>query len=101
MTAAGSDSQGNDRQPEDARSFEEALEALETIVTRLEGGDMGLDASLKLFEDGVALARICAKRLDQAERKIELLLEKNGDVVLMSAPDLETASGSTADSHDG
>lgn len=70
-------------------SFEEAMAALEQIVNRLEQGELGLDQSLQLFEQGVALVRYCSRQLDEAERKIQLLLEQNGNVVLESAPDLE------------
>lgn len=60
--------------------FEEALAQLEEVVRSLEGGDTSLEDSMKLFEKGVALARLCHQQLDQAEAKIELLLEENGDI---------------------
>jgi exodeoxyribonuclease VII small subunit len=53
--------------------FEDALQRLEQIVDQLEGGDLALDDSLKVFEEGVALARRCAKYLEEAEKRIELL----------------------------
>ncbi len=53
--------------------FEDALQRLEQIVDELEGGDLALDDSLKVFEEGVALARRCAKYLEEAEKRIELL----------------------------
>jgi exodeoxyribonuclease VII small subunit len=53
--------------------FEDALQRLEQIVDQLEGGDLALDDSLKIFEEGVALARRCAKYLEEAEKRIELL----------------------------
>jgi len=53
--------------------FEDALQRLEQIVDQLEGGDLALDDSLKVFEEGVALARRCAKHLEEAEKRIELL----------------------------
>ena len=53
--------------------FEDALLRLEQIVDQLEGGDLALDDSLKVFEEGVALARRCAKYLEEAEKRIELL----------------------------
>lgn len=55
-------------------SFELSLEQLEQIVRELEGGDLPLDRSLELFEQGVRLSRECQKRLDEAERKVEILL---------------------------
>ena len=59
------------------KSFESSLEELEQIVRQLEGGDLPLDRSLELFEQGVRLSRDCQKRLDEAERKVEILLRGN------------------------
>ena len=59
------------------RSFEASLEALERIVKQLEGGDLPLEKSLELFEQGIRLSRECQERLTQAERKIEVLLRDN------------------------
>ena len=53
--------------------FETALQRLEQIVDQLEAGDLPLEDSLKVFEEGVALARRCAKYLEEAEKRIELL----------------------------
>ena len=53
--------------------FEDALGRLEQIVDQLESGDLALESSLKMFEEGVALARRCAKYLEEAEKRIELL----------------------------
>ena len=58
--------------------FEKSLKELETIVVRMEEGDQSLDASLKDFERGMALAQICRSRLDTAEQKVHTLIEKNG-----------------------
>jgi len=55
-------------------SFEEATRRLSQIVAELEGGDLPLDRSLALFEEGVRLARGAEERLDRAERRIEELL---------------------------
>lgn len=55
-------------------NFETSLAALEKIVRDLETGDLPLEESLKLFEDGVRLSRECQERLNQAERRIEVLL---------------------------
>jgi exodeoxyribonuclease VII small subunit len=57
-----------------ASSFEEATRRLAQIVAELEGGDLTLDRSLALFEEGVRLARAAEERLDRAERRIEELL---------------------------
>ena len=56
-------------------SFEATLEELEGIVAKLEGGDLPLEKSLELFERGVHLSRECQKRLDDAERKVEILVK--------------------------
>jgi exodeoxyribonuclease VII small subunit len=53
--------------------FEDALQRLERIVDQLEGGNLGLEDSLKVFEEGVSLARRCARYLDEAEKRIEVL----------------------------
>jgi len=61
--------------------FEEALEKLEEIVRRMEAGEMTLEESLKAFEEGIKLARLCAKKLDEADRRVELLLREEGELV--------------------
>ena len=64
------------------KKFEAALARLEEIVSSLESGELGLEQSLKLFEEGVKLARVCNARLEEAERKVEVLLkDKNGKVI--------------------
>lgn len=62
-------------------TFEKALEKLEDHVRTLEQGELTLHESLNIFEDGMKLAKFCNKKLDEAEQKIEVLLEKNGDLV--------------------
>jgi exodeoxyribonuclease VII small subunit len=62
---------------EQARTFETSLEALEQIVRQLEDGDLPLEKSLELFEQGIRLSRECQERLSQAERRIEILLRDN------------------------
>ena len=59
------------------RTFEASLEALEQIVQQLEDGDLPLEKSLELFEQGIRLSRECQERLSQAERRIEILLRDN------------------------
>lgn len=55
--------------------FEDALKRLSEIVGLLEKGELSLEKSLKVFEEGVRLSRVCNKMLDKAERKIELLMQ--------------------------
>ena len=58
-----------------ALKFEEAMARLETIVSELEKGDLPLDESLKIFEEGIRLSKTCLKMLDEAERKVEILIQ--------------------------
>jgi exodeoxyribonuclease VII small subunit len=57
------------------QKFEDALKSLESIISRLEDGDIPLEESLKLFEDGVKLSRFCAEKLDEAEKRVEILVK--------------------------
>ncbi|WP_028560017.1 exodeoxyribonuclease VII small subunit [Paenibacillus pinihumi] len=56
-------------------SFEQAMEKLEDIVSRLENGDVPLETAIELFQEGMRLSQLCGSKLDQVERKIELLIE--------------------------
>ena len=56
------------------QTFESSLKRLEEIVGLLEEGELSLEESLKLFEDGVKLSRACQEKLDRAERRIEVLI---------------------------
>ena len=58
------------------QDFESAIAELETIVKTLEDGDLALERSLALFERGVQLSRFCHARLEEAERRIEILNER-------------------------
>jgi exodeoxyribonuclease VII small subunit len=70
----------NDSAPiETIKDFEAALSELESIVKRLEDGELPLESSLALYERGVELSRFCHSRLEQAERRIEILNER-GDL---------------------
>ena len=64
--------------------FETALAELEALVEKMEQGDLSLDESLKQFERGVQLTRSCQQALKEAEQKVQILLEKDGQ------PSLET-----------
>lgn len=63
------------------KSFEEALSRLEEIVSKLENGELVLEESLKLFEEGIILARHCHSKLDEAQGRVELLLGIEGETV--------------------
>jgi exodeoxyribonuclease VII small subunit len=57
-----------------ANEFEKAFQNLEKIVQRLEGEELPLDESLQLFEEGIRLSRFCHQRLEEVEKKIEMIL---------------------------
>ena len=61
-------------------SFEKNMSNLENIVTELEKGDLNLDESISKFEEGIKISKECNKILENAEKKITILLEKDGDV---------------------
>ncbi len=67
------------------KDFESNLKMLEEIVTQLEGGDLTLDRSLELFEEGVRISRFCNTKLEEAERKVETLI-KTADGSLAETP---------------
>lgn len=65
------------------KKFEEALEALEQVVERLESGELSLEESLAAFEQGVRLVQFCNQKLNEAEKKVELLVkDKEGRLQL-------------------
>ena len=87
-------------------NFETSLSTLERIVAQLESGDLPLERALELFEEGVGLAGQCQSQLQEAERKVEMLLRERGEikVVPFGAPqdghpaeseDLRSLSAST------
>ncbi|XID94156.1 exodeoxyribonuclease VII small subunit [Paenibacillaceae bacterium WGS1546] len=64
---------------EPAMTFEQAMEKLETIVSKLESGDVPLETAIELFQEGMSLSRLCGQKLEQVERRIEMLSEgENG-----------------------
>ncbi len=64
-----------------ALTFEQSLADLETLVNKMEAGDLSLDESLAAFEDGVKLTRDCQKMLDEAQQKVQILTERNGQLI--------------------
>jgi exodeoxyribonuclease VII small subunit len=62
-------------------SFEEALKRLEEIVNSLETGQLSLAESLKIFEEGIRLSRLCNEKLLETQQKVEKLMEKNGKFI--------------------
>ena len=67
------DEDGQNGETQEERSFEECLEALEKVVERIESGELSLEDSLATFEDGVRLVRSCNRKLNDVERRIEVL----------------------------
>lgn len=86
---------------EQARSFEASLEALEQIVHQLESGDLPLEKSLELFEQGVRLSRECQERLSQAERRIEVLLRDNQGRAVVNTYTEPTNNDGVAENENG
>lgn len=62
------------------KNFEQSMQDLEKIVTELEKGDLNLDESVKKFEEGMKIAKQCNNMLEEAEKKITILLEKDGEI---------------------
>jgi len=62
-------------------SYEQAYEQLEKLVAKLESGDLALEKSLKIFEESIKLVGYCTKKLEEAERKIELLIESSDETI--------------------
>lgn len=58
------------------KKFEKAMERLEEIVKALESGELGLDESLKIFEEGMKLVRFCEEKLNEAEKKVTILTKR-------------------------
>lgn len=67
-----------------ALTFEQAMETLETIVAKLESGDVPLETAIELFQEGMSLSKLCGQKLEQVERRIEMLVE--GDAGLQRKP---------------
>src|SRR6266704_210122 len=79
------------------KTFETSLEELERIVRELEQGELTLEKSLELFEQGVKLSRECQERLTQAERRIEILMRDNQGRAAVRPFEPERELGSTDD----
>ena len=77
-------------------NFEEALKKLEQTVQRLEKGEASLEESLKLFEEGMKLAKLCSLRLEEAQRKVEIL-KRTEDGKLKREPFHAQENGGTAE----
>jgi exodeoxyribonuclease VII small subunit len=78
-------------------SFERALERLEKIVSEMESGTMSLEEMIGRFEEGQGLIRICTKKLNEVERKIEVLVKKGDDVTAEPFEEEESGGGDPKD----
>ena len=66
---------------ENEKTFEENLKELETIVAELEKGELSLEDAISKFEKGIKVSKECNSKLEDAEKKITMVLEKNGELV--------------------
>lgn len=72
--------EGNVSKMEKNLNFEQSIEKLEKIAEELESGELSLDDSIKKFEDGMKLSKKCTEYLENAEKRINILIEKDGEV---------------------
>lgn len=72
------------KKPPTPPDFESALKELESLVARMEQGDISLEESLACFERGIGLTRACQQSLKEAEQKVQMLIAKNGQEALQS-----------------
>lgn len=86
------------RNKEREQNFESSLAHLEQIVAQLESGDLPLERALELFEEGVGLARRCQSQLEEAERKVEILLRERGEVKVVPFDLSKDARASSSES---
>jgi len=80
-------------------AFEDILNRLNAVVERLESGEMPLEESLRLFEEGVRLSRIGSARLDEAERRVERLLHDDGTTETVGRSDSALSHDSALSQH--
>lgn len=62
------------------KSFEEAMDRLEEIVDKLEGGDLELEAAIGLFQEGMSLSKQCHDKLQKIEQQVKILMQKEGEL---------------------
>ncbi|NLC39984.1 MAG: exodeoxyribonuclease VII small subunit [Clostridiaceae bacterium] len=79
----------NDATVDDEKSYEEKVARLEEIVSLLERGEVSLEQSMELFQEGVVLSNLCARQLSQVESTIEKLMENGATIDFSAADDIE------------
>lgn len=82
-------------------TFEKALERLQQIVAELEKPEKGLEDSLVLFEEGVALSRFCRGKIDEIQRRVEVVLEETPDGLETAPLDPEPEEGEEGEAGEG
>jgi len=81
--------------------FEDALNKLEKIVSKLEDGEIPLEESLKLFEEGIRLSRLCNQKLEEAEKRVEILMKGKNGVIKPRLFDPSASSGQAPSASSG
>ena len=81
--------------------FEKHLTQLETVVERLEKGDLTLDESVRLFEEGMKLSQACKEELEQAEGRIQVLVETKGGKMQVAEMEIEEDEETDVDEDEG
>lgn len=74
------------RKKVESLSFEQSMQELESIVSKMEQGDLPLEDALQSFERGIQLARMSQQKLKDAEQKVQILMEQNGQANLLDLP---------------
>jgi exodeoxyribonuclease VII small subunit len=82
------------------RSFEEAMARLEEIVAEIESEDLGLEKQFELFQEGMALARLCDRKLTEVEKSVEVVLKDSGPEWKTAPFETAEVSGEDADDDD-
>lgn len=86
--------------PKNKQTFEDAMQKLEKIAKQLESGDLDLDDALKEFEQGMSLAKYCHDKLEEAERKIEILQKGNNESVKIKNVKIKDTTGELDEDED-
>jgi len=81
-------------------NFEDALKKLEEVANSLENGELGLDKSIEKYEEGMEYIKLCHKKLEEAEKKIELLQKKDDKEILPKKIKVKEDKGELEDSED-
>lgn len=80
------------RKKNETLSFEQSMQELESIVSKMEQGDLPLEDALQNFERGIQLARLSQQKLKDAEQKVQILMEQNGQASLLDFDNQQSKS---------